>query len=390
LKLRDMKSLAFGKYITLVPSHNLSRHFDRPLPSSFARLHNCSMNPIKLAPRGIPGQQLIGVILPKTESEVLRYADDFASLAKRHLAVLRCLAALKSTESGSRLKRLARQVVRDEDLRAEVGYEVISCENDEFVGDTHDVGSKVETTTCNVAVLEKDGRSSVEWPVVQDEHLEDAHKESKSAKRKPKKEERLKSRDRKKCVVRTALRASTRSRTSRAALPDSKRSRLPTLQETEQDDECRECGEVEILWALPVRREGPGDDDDDDMAPGAGANDDDDLDPGQGSSPKQARVALNGSHVPVDVADDATVDLGSILFRHTAPGMNDDDEHGDHGSTSSCIVFFQQHHDLHSVIKDTPMASDPVDDAFVVPENVSFEDEPFSSDVSCMTTATKA
>jgi hypothetical protein len=254
----------------------------------------------------------------------------------------------------------------------------------------------VETTTCNMAVLEKGGivqqGSNVEWPVVQDEPLKDVHTESKSPKQKPKKEERVKSRERKMSVDRTALRVSTRSRASRAALPDPKRSRLPTLQETEQDDECRECGEVEILWALPGRREGLGDDND--TAPGVGANAKDD-EPGQGSSdvrqtpPKQACVELNGSHVPVDVADDATVDLGSIFFDHTTPGIGDN-EHGDHGSTSSCIVFFQQNHDLHACIDDMPTASDLVDDAFAVPENVSIEDEHFSSDVSCMTMATKA
>ena len=76
VKLRDMKCLAFGKYITLVPSHNLSRHFDRPLPESFAK-HNPAQ-PVELAPHGVPGQQLFGTVLPRTEHENELHSKEMA------------------------------------------------------------------------------------------------------------------------------------------------------------------------------------------------------------------------------------------------------------------------------------------------------------------------
>ena len=68
VKLRDMKCLAFGKFITLVPAHNLSRHYDRPHARSFAKLHT-DENDIKMAPQGILWQQLFGVFLPRTERD---------------------------------------------------------------------------------------------------------------------------------------------------------------------------------------------------------------------------------------------------------------------------------------------------------------------------------
>lgn len=81
VKLRDMKCLAFGKYITLVPSHNLSRHFDRPLPDSFARRYDSDAD-VKTASRGVPGQQLFGVVLPRTQNENERHESELISCAQ--------------------------------------------------------------------------------------------------------------------------------------------------------------------------------------------------------------------------------------------------------------------------------------------------------------------
>eukprot|EP00977_Amphora_coffeiformis_P009088 scaffold2069_cov187-Amphora_coffeaeformis.AAC.5 len=67
LKLKDMKCLRFGQYITLVPNYNLARYYDRPLATSFARLHKAG--PIKIARHRVPGQQFFGHIIPRTQEE---------------------------------------------------------------------------------------------------------------------------------------------------------------------------------------------------------------------------------------------------------------------------------------------------------------------------------
>jgi hypothetical protein len=78
LKLRDMKCLAFGKYITLVPTHNLSRHFDRPLPTSFAT--RCCRPERKMASVEVPGQHLFGTVLPRPEADLLQYNQESTRL----------------------------------------------------------------------------------------------------------------------------------------------------------------------------------------------------------------------------------------------------------------------------------------------------------------------
>jgi hypothetical protein len=67
VKLKDLKKLAFGEFSTLVPSHNLSRHYDRPLPSSTAVC--TSRKKIKFSPSIMPGQQLFGKVIPRTQLE---------------------------------------------------------------------------------------------------------------------------------------------------------------------------------------------------------------------------------------------------------------------------------------------------------------------------------
>lgn len=76
LKLKDMKCLRFGQYITLIPNYNLARYYDRPLATSFARLHKTS--PINIARRCVPGQQFFGRIIPRTQEEDQDFAEEKA------------------------------------------------------------------------------------------------------------------------------------------------------------------------------------------------------------------------------------------------------------------------------------------------------------------------
>ncbi|KAG7365165.1 C2 domain containing protein [Nitzschia inconspicua] len=80
LKIKDMKEAAFGQYSVQVPSFNLSRHFDRPLPQSSSRVcrktpkigrqrsRRLSVVDTGNAPR-IPGQQLYGVMIPRPQDD---------------------------------------------------------------------------------------------------------------------------------------------------------------------------------------------------------------------------------------------------------------------------------------------------------------------------------
>lgn len=420
LKLRDMKSLAFGKYITLVPSHNLSRHVDRPLSSSSARLHKQSNTSIKLAPRGIPGQQLSGKILPKTESEALNSANDFAELARKQLAVLKCISAIRDTEKNSRLKRILHHAAQDE-LKTEAGYEVVPCSEEmaqKSVRLLQLAGTQVEISSlsnsklsiCSLGVAAPD---SVPVP---------AKTESVSTKQAPAKDnkvsetktttrriERGKSR-RKGIEQRKGSRilnhksnsdAQSRKPLSFCQSQSSSSPRLPTL--TEADDECRECGEVEVLLAsgLFVR----------DLPYSSGGEEDstsDDDDSNNGDGPvrgmvftSEANVEWNGCSRKLAVADDATVDLGSLFeMVDIDDSCRIDDDLDENQSTTSCIIFVQQERCVSMenpniqarTVQESGDSSETSDykDACLIPENVSFDDAPFSSNVSCMTALSRS
>ena len=74
LKLKDMKCLRFGQYLTLVPSFNLARYYDRPLATSHARLHK--EVPVQISAHRILGQQLFGDIIPRTQEEDEAFAEE--------------------------------------------------------------------------------------------------------------------------------------------------------------------------------------------------------------------------------------------------------------------------------------------------------------------------
>jgi hypothetical protein len=77
--LKDLKETIFGKYSTLIPSYNLSRHCDRPLPTSYARLHKSSVA-ITMADACIPGQQFFGEMVPRPQPAAEDYDRQLPAL----------------------------------------------------------------------------------------------------------------------------------------------------------------------------------------------------------------------------------------------------------------------------------------------------------------------
>lgn len=157
VKLRDMKVLAFGPYSSLVPSFNLSRHYDRPLAASSALYQNPKKADINIAPVRVPGQQFFGTILPRTESEAPEYKKEMANLEERKLYVQSAVQAIKEMGNGG--------IVKNESMPDEVGYELIS-----EIGGKGSAGDKefhVSDTTSvslspasNVAIVRSDMKAS--------------------------------------------------------------------------------------------------------------------------------------------------------------------------------------------------------------------------------------
>jgi hypothetical protein len=169
VKLGDMKCLAFGKYSTRVPSHNLSRHFDRPLPGSFARLHNRTQTKMIVAPHGVPGQQLFGAILPRTESEAVLYEKKLPELRNLQSKLELCIKSIKDSEHCSLLKKLKSRNAQDEGLPAEEGYELISYRSDSVNVPSDETETRLQLTdetllslspNSNLAVLHKERKAS--------------------------------------------------------------------------------------------------------------------------------------------------------------------------------------------------------------------------------------
>ena len=131
LKLRDMKCIAFGKFITLIPSHNLSRHFDRPLASSSARLLSASQQVEIISPHGIPGQQLFGAILPRSECESIQCQNEFDKLPELYTEVIDCIKEIKESENESFIHKVLSKLRDDgDDDDDHDGYEVISSDDE--------------------------------------------------------------------------------------------------------------------------------------------------------------------------------------------------------------------------------------------------------------------
>lgn len=127
VKLKDIKSLSFGKFITFVPSHNLSRHYDRPLPGSFARLQG-DKTVIEVASHCIPGQQMFGIIIPRNESAAAHHEQELAKLAGRFSRFESQVRSLEVKDDIDVLVKESRQSLDSCEGEGSAGYELINLD----------------------------------------------------------------------------------------------------------------------------------------------------------------------------------------------------------------------------------------------------------------------
>ena len=122
-KLKDMKCLAYGKYVTLIPGFNLPRHYDVPLHESFARrvpLHEAK--DIAPATARIPGQQLYGPMIPQTKAGFSARQEGVEISKEQLLALEERISRLESIENHLSSRTL--QDLLDNELPEDLGYEV--------------------------------------------------------------------------------------------------------------------------------------------------------------------------------------------------------------------------------------------------------------------------
>ena len=133
IKLKDVKTLTFGSFSTLVPAVDLSRHVDRPLPESFAevRLIGATAHASGKLERSnfslhVPGQQFRKGIIPRTESGAELFETEFPRL----LQTLEALKMLVKDIQDSDLYKLVNRIdgptcSSDENLPESIGFELI-------------------------------------------------------------------------------------------------------------------------------------------------------------------------------------------------------------------------------------------------------------------------
>jgi hypothetical protein len=126
LKLKDIKSHYFGEYSTLVPSYNLSRHYDHPLSCSFATARRSS-DPVRVSSSRIPGQQFFGAIIPRPQSSACQFESELPRLKSLLESIQQQVKQIQVTENSNMIKRL--REISSEDEREAVGFELISLEH---------------------------------------------------------------------------------------------------------------------------------------------------------------------------------------------------------------------------------------------------------------------
>ena len=75
IKLKCMRILRFGKYIVHVPSINVARHYDYPLPKSYAQSVSYPCSAAWEKRDLIPGQLLHGSMIPSSKSVFMRQKE---------------------------------------------------------------------------------------------------------------------------------------------------------------------------------------------------------------------------------------------------------------------------------------------------------------------------
>lgn len=124
LKLKDTKSLAFGKYLTMVPNFNLSRHSDFPMPASFAAYRKRT----EATPSSafVQGQHFHGVIVPRTHAQRAQHAKELEEVMQLQPAVATCVKAIRENEGGA-FYLTNKPVLSEEE---NIGYELIAINED--------------------------------------------------------------------------------------------------------------------------------------------------------------------------------------------------------------------------------------------------------------------
>jgi len=147
LKVKDMKEVAFGTFSVHVPSFNLSRHYDRPLPHSSsrvcrerpARFHIKNSRRVSVTDLGrknplILGQQLYGCIIPRPEYDEEIHKYEIIVAEQKIQSLKDCLRRINGLDGLSELKR--RQLVKLDtlvEIPMSIGYEVVPFEVSESV-----------------------------------------------------------------------------------------------------------------------------------------------------------------------------------------------------------------------------------------------------------------
>ena len=152
VKLRDVKLLAFGPYSCLVPSFNLSRHYDRPLAASSAMYQNPRAAGDIVAPLKIPGQQFFGTILPRTQSDDLDYKKEMADLQQRELNTQAIIQSIKDADHCLACQNAGIQP-------AEVGHEVIARTGGDGLAPSKDI-CLADTTCISSCIVRNDKKAS--------------------------------------------------------------------------------------------------------------------------------------------------------------------------------------------------------------------------------------
>jgi len=140
LKVKDIKQVAFGTYSVQVPSFNLSRHHDRPLPQSSSRV--CRKTPPPSNPHRmhrsisvtdigkktplIPGQQLYGCMIPRPEYDAEIHRHEKLVAEKKMQLFKECIKRIIGVDQLSDFER--KQIMKSNGSEASpmsIGYEVV-------------------------------------------------------------------------------------------------------------------------------------------------------------------------------------------------------------------------------------------------------------------------
>lgn len=132
VKLKAVKSLRFGHYITQIPEINLARHYDRPLPESWARVCRKEVEIDWAKSPRIPAQQLYGVMIPRPENASERNRE-MCGREQERLSVLEKAAASQE----------AMRQRKEDGGPSSVGYELVHSfsesvfEETDMAGESH-------------------------------------------------------------------------------------------------------------------------------------------------------------------------------------------------------------------------------------------------------------